>query len=303
MNFFREKRNRIHLIITLCAFGVFWLINLPAFENLPRGKIFLMKLASYNYLIAGLILINLFVLSVKKLERYSHITIFILTLGWGYALAELAYRSSVLVAPGNWESFLTPAGVQHLNQFFLHRIFHAIPLGFVFLLFFLFPEQPYTNFIRIGNLRTRTGIINPQKEETWEKILVKFAILVFAVITVIFFINHLNQAPIQLILILLAPIFLYAFWNCFVEESLFRGVLLSVFSQVFSESGANWFQAILFALVHYDPTALTLSLIKIGLFTFLGWFFGRATLETRGIGTSFVMHTLLVTGIEVRLLV
>lgn len=111
-----------------------------------------------------------------------------------------------------------------------------------------------------------------------------------------------RSSQIQIPVLMLVPVFLYAGWTSLMEESIFRGFLLPTLLNRLSQRTAIITQAAVFAVIHVKPFDLKTSFLAGVLFIFLGWFFGRAAVETGGIGASYVMHTALILGIEIKLL-
>jgi membrane protease YdiL (CAAX protease family) len=263
-----------------------------------------MSLASYFWIVLMLTPVFAIFMMVKSLNKFLPIFDFLLVITCSYGITEIVYRSFTLALPGGLVGILDSRTVGHLNYFFLHRIYHLLPLASVFALFQLFPRGYFPEFLRIGKFSEQTGIIDKTGfTRSWKEVLMWFAgwtALVFAVLVV--YALWKNEFRFSFPLGMIVALLLYAIWNCFVEETLFRGVLLSVFSKTLSPNIANILQAFLFGIVHVDPADAVTSIIKVLLFTFLGWFFGRAARETNGIGASFIMHTMLVVCIELRLL-
>jgi membrane protease YdiL (CAAX protease family) len=262
-----------------------------------------MSFENYTIIIGVMLALLILTFLWKRLSDVSFILIFLIVLVCGYACSELLYRMYPISVPDSISGLLNSKTVEHLNLFFLHRIFHIIPLTLVLLTYCFFPKGYYSNFFKFGNLNIETDVLNKKAPTTWKKIVSRFAVVVAIVFSVLVVYginkNGISTVPVSL----LGAIVLYASWNCLVEETLFRGLLLSIFSKVLKNNYANILQAFLFGIVHIDPYNIPVSIAKVILFTFIGWFFGRAARETGGIGPSYLMHTMLVLGIEFKLIV
>jgi membrane protease YdiL (CAAX protease family) len=90
---------------------------------------------------------------------------------------------------------------------------------------------------------------------------------------------------------LIPIILLLAAANGFTEEITFRAAPISSVYEVVGKSNAIWMAAILFGLSHYIggvPSGVPGVLIT----TFLGWFFGKCMLDSRGFFWPWLFHTL-----------
>ena len=93
----------------------------------------------------------------------------------------------------------------------------------------------------------------------------------------------LSRLPVALPFILIA-----AAANAFIEEFVFRSVMLARLSPILGGQQANWLQTILFGLSHYFGTPSgPLGVLMSG---FLGWLNGKSMLESRGFTIAFILH-------------
>ena len=79
--------------------------------------------------------------------------------------------------------------------------------------------------------------------------------------------------------------------NALDEEIIFRNGLLAPLAPAVGAAPALWMTAVLFGMAHYSGT-FPGGLIWFALTAFLGWIFGKAMLETRGVFWSWLMHFL-----------
>jgi len=287
------------LILLFSAIFLVWL-KLPLIKPFAKKTAFFLSLDTYFYFILSIFIINLVFTIIPKTRKYTHPFNFILVLADGYCISEVVYRCFPIEVPPGWLLFLGEKGINHLNNFLLHRLMHFFPLVMILGLYCIYADS-IESYLHFGNLSIETNILNKKIPQKWKAILIKFCLWLIGILVIIFFLKK-AQGDIKFPLVMLIPIFLYALWNCLVEETVFRGILLPVFCKTYDQRWGNIIQAVLFGFIHFNPLDIKTSLLKVLLFSFLGWFFGRATIETRGIGTSYIMHTLIVIGIEVRLL-
>jgi membrane protease YdiL (CAAX protease family) len=120
--------------------------------------------------------------------------------------------------------------------------------------------------------------------------------LVFTLVVVLaqffMFILPLSPTPDTLhhLMPLIPMILLLAAANGFTEEITLRAAPISTVYEVVGKSNAIWMAAILFGLSHYlggIPSGVPGVLIT----TFLGWFFGKCMLDSRGFFWPWLFHT------------
>jgi membrane protease YdiL (CAAX protease family) len=90
---------------------------------------------------------------------------------------------------------------------------------------------------------------------------------------------------------LIPMILLLAAANGFTEEITLRAAPISTVYEVVGKTNAIWMAAILFGLSHYIggiPSGVPGVLIT----TFLGWFFGKCMMDSRGFFWPWLFHTL-----------
>jgi membrane protease YdiL (CAAX protease family) len=101
-----------------------------------------------------------------------------------------------------------------------------------------------------------------------------------------------NQPTIGMIaktLPLLPFIILISATNAFSEEVMFRSTLLAPLETAIARSSALAIISVFFGLAHYSGSFPS-GLVWVLLTGFLGFLFGKAMLETRGLGTSWFLH-------------
>lgn len=291
----------INIFVLVISAVILILLKLPFINALSAKKGYFFEFNSYFYFISAFFVLNLVFLFIPLMKKFNCLINLTLIIADGYTLAEMLYRWHPISITQTSLSFLGEQEIFHLNGFFLHRLFQIIPLIMGVLMFFAYGRGYFENYLKFGDLSVDTFILNKNQAQKWRWILIKF-LLWLSGLTIFIFLVQTNKTKGYFPLFMLLPIFLYSFWNCLVEEVLFRGLLLSVSSKAMKAEIANILQAVLFGLIHFSPMDINMSLIKVVLFAYLGWFFGKATMETKGIGASYLMHSLLVVGIEIRVL-
>lgn len=291
----------INIVVLVFSAVMLILLKMPFVKALSAMKGYFFELDTYFYFILAFFVLNIIFMIIPITKKYSCLLNLILTIANGYLLADILYRFHPLIITQTSLSFLGEPEIFHLNGFFLHRLFQLIPLVMAVMLFFAYGRGYFENYLKFGDLSVETFILNKNQAQKWRWILIKF-LLWLSGLTIFIFLVQTNKTKGYFPLFMLLPIFLYSFWNCLVEEVFFRGLLLSVSSKVMKAEIANFLQAVLFGLIHFSPMDMKMSLIKVVLFAYMGWFFGKAAMETKGIGASYLMHSLLVVGIEIRVL-
>lgn len=243
---------------------------------------YFMPLSDYIWVIGALwIMTAFFFLSGK---RWVEITLPILIMICGLASLEYLYPVLSLRLP---VALGQPLGdlVQNLNGYFFNRSYLYVVVLILAFYAATIKISPISYLIP-GNIRVFTPVINPKVYTPWRNILIKF-IIILAVGTIIkIFLNPVGNFHWQIFFATL----LGALNTSLVEEILFRALLLPLFSESVGFKTGNWIQAVFFGLIHYPSFNLLQYIMKIVIFTFLGWLWGHATYETKGIGTSWLMH-------------
>lgn len=108
---------------------------------------------------------------------------------------------------------------------------------------------------------------------------------------------------------ILIPIALGMAVMALAEEVLFRGLLRPLAERALGPALGNLLQALLFGLAHVsvallasgDPRLAPRELVRLGLWVLLGWFFGLAARDTRGLAVPVSLHLVLGLAIYVSL--
>jgi membrane protease YdiL (CAAX protease family) len=220
---------------------------------------------------------------------------------FGYMTAEIVFRYSPPAIPSGYLHFLGLKGAAHINAFFMHRALQVFPLVMMTALLLSYKGK-FPNYLRFGDLSVKTDILNRNNPQAWSSVLLRFGIYLFLILGIMTVISYRRFSPAGLNTGLLIPIILYAGWNCFVEETIFRGILMPVLSGSFGDKTGNIIQAVLFGCMHLSPVNIAVSVVRMVIFTFLGWFFGNAVKQTQGLGTSWILHMLIIFAIEIRIM-
>ena len=259
----------------------------------------------FRAILIGLILLVTFT-AIPQLRGARTIILSLQVFILGYCGAEIVYRLfhpklSVAFRHSSFAiSFL------HLDYYFIHRLYQLIPLAVMLVFFFSYPKGTFIHYFRPGDWDAATNF-RKRRQDTWKKMVIFFltvllvAFILSAIIS-LFLPTPAKNADILKVpnwWTLLIPMMLYAFTGAFIEESLFRGIFLPVFSRFLGERG-NLYQAFLFGGIHFDITRPDISFMKLILFTFLGYIWGRAAKETGGIGCGMVMHFAIILMLELK---
>lgn len=237
-------------------------------------------------------------LLIIKQKKYSPLINFFALTSLGYYVSELFYYFLPLKISAGFLSIITVQEALHLNQFFLHRLLSILPFLFSLILIKAYKDK-YFGFFSMGRLDAKTDVLGAKNIRTWKSLLIKFFFWIVLALSLIVLINR-NSLSTDFSYTLLFSILLYALWTSFFEETLFRGILLPILSWEWGFKAGILIQALLFGLIHFTPFNTVASLTAVTIFTLLGAFLGKAAKDTQGIGTSFLMHFLLIFAIELR---
>jgi membrane protease YdiL (CAAX protease family) len=247
----------------------------------------------------------IFLFFMPPLKRYTRIFLFMQVFFLGYLGSELLFRAFPFkLGPLLPQASLYRAALDHLDYYFLHRLYSLVPLIALAGFFLWQSGGGLANRLRFGDWQARTNILKYPHPLPWKAVIGRFVFwlggifLIFLVLSIF----RGRALPIQggALPLLGLAILLYAAFVALFEETIFRGIFLPLFSAYWGDVGGNLMQALFFGLIHFQPGMLLVSGAKILLFTFLGWFFGRATRETEGLGASCTMHFLILVILELR---
>ena len=318
-----KRKKKLILVVSfisallLCCYFKFYYIDCVKKFNL-RYTPYFFDLDDYLYFIAGLWIIAIISLFVPRLDRLGQIVSAILLGATGYAFLEMIYpnfRVEIPPAPT-----LLPPGKHYydiitgdLNYYLIHRTYQYVPLIFIVLVLFRSREERQESFLQPGNWKIETGFLDKKNPCPWSRVVLRISciavILAIAALVLRLKLAHgsftalfwgplphgsMLMRPVIDQIVLLPSNILGAANNCFIEEFLFRGVLLTVFSRAIGQKWGNLLQALLFGMIHFPSFSLIHYLEKVVVFTFIGWLFGKATIETGGIKSSWVIHTMIV---------
>ena len=261
-----------------------------------------------NYLKAlGLGLVFLMFTMLPKLRDARIVLLFLQVFILGFLGSEVLYRlfhPKLTALYPDSPYFLI---FYHLDYYFFHRLYQVVPLGALLLLFFSYPRKSLPSYLRFGSLDNCTALLRSSRN-TWRKVTLFFIGIVLAVFVLytIFslltqtslVIGRFQQAP--LLWMLIVPIALYGGATALLEESFFRAIFLPVFAGTMPQRG-NLYQALFFGTIHFDAAHPERSLLKLVIFSFIGWIWGKAAQETGGIGGGALMHFAILLVLEMRI--
>lgn len=297
------------------AFLIFLVLELLSYGILrsDRGSpvYFASAMSFYRTLLLCLLLLVIFT-AVPSLRQYREIFLFLAVFVLGYFAAEVIYRFFHPKLSLLYPSSAYILSFYHLDYFFIHRLYQIMPILSLGLLFISYPGDYFRRYFRWGDwdaLFTAPSLLSGKMHSrTWKETTLFFlavltcGVLITALLTYLFNIPPRTIKPIGThgTVPLLLAIFLYTITAAFVEEILFRGFFLSLFSKVLGSAKGNIYQALIFGALHIDITFPLRSLAKVIVFSFIGWFWGKATKETNGVGCSFLMHCSVLIALELR---
>lgn len=313
-----RKKLKIILAISIAASAII-LLHIR-FLGLPVGpRVLFFYLNQYLYvMIPGLIIVALS-LFIPQINRAGQIIAVFLLGVVGYSVADMIYSHFRIALPGVQNASLNLI-YGDLNGYFFNRCYQYLPILLMILVLFPSRNDRESSLLKFGNWNMETGTIDKNNPMPWKRVVLRissfalimaFIALALRVMTsekfgaglhngisswLDFLLNTRFGAlrPIHEQLTLIPSNVLGAVNNCFIEELIFRGILLTVFCRVIGDKWGNVLQAFLFGLVHFPSFNFWHYLAKIIVFSFLGWLFGRAAIETGGIKSSWSIHSAIV---------
>lgn len=295
-----EKKVRIVLFSSLLLIG-------PAYFFLSKNyglntSFYFFSFSFYFKWIILTLSTLIFSLFFKRTRHLNSIWAVLTLLGWGYLMAEIAFHEFPLNIP--YIFGISTEVISHLNNYFINRSYQYIPLVllYVFLLKNNKEGKSESHYIHIGDISNKTRFLGRNEPDSWIGVCLRINTYLAIVLGIsIFFSFCHNFGSVKVHnYSLIIPLILYALNNCFIEEALFRGLFLKVFKDSLGERAGNFLQALFFGLIHFPSLNMFNYILKVVIFTFLGWIWGRATLETRGIFCSWFLHVGIVIAIGLR---
>jgi len=274
--------------IIIIGIAVIFLL-LSFFKYIPESvDKYWMGLKLYQYIMIVCLILN--VISVLgPLKSLKHSLSLMLAWSIAYSMVEIIFVNTFYLIPVYTEAFQ-----DNFKTFFIQTCYQFI--GIIILLSFFYNNKAAwsKSFLRAGNMKAGTTALGYKEPMPWYMVVTRFSVAVIIIFLILLTVQNLWPAYSNEKFINYLPVLLGTVTNCLVEEILNRGIFLGVFLQEMSGGKANLLQAIIFGLLHWPSYTLLHYLMKIVLFTFLGWFFGRATIETKGIMPSTIMHSVLI---------
>ena len=147
-------------------------------------------------------------------------------------------------------------------------------------------------FLVLGDLRAP---IRPEpwlgfpKPEPWTSFGGKWLLFLgIGMVVILGFFGSINPPALLAALPLMPVILLLAGLNAFSEEVAYRSAQLAPLVRAVGARQAWWLAAVLFGIGHYY--GVPYGLMGVVLATFMGWFLGKAMLETRGFFWPWLIH-------------
>jgi len=256
------------------------------------------------------------------LEAAAHACGLVAFATFGYALMEMFYGfinlRFGLATPGSfWAPFFS-----ELDTYILDRSYQYLALLVFLLLLRNGLQGSFTPFLAVGDGNRETLILGGEQPMPWRRACLRLTVMLLSLAAL-----GLLARPQTSFSADRWPAFIGRLIggtnNSFIEELLFRGMLLPALLVRISAGPANWIQALLFSVIHWSyvgdgspsENAPSLALfrygaslltpgdplqqeaVKLGLYTGIGLLLGRAAIETRGIGVSTLLHALITVSI------
>gem|GEM_PF-1122905 len=288
-----DRKIKIILLIASLSLVLDWLY--VHFHGVPKE--YFLALNYYIYIIGFLIILVALSLLFRPLSNAGQVLAVILLFFTGYALLEIIYFKFPLILPSDPHNRMTNLIYGDLTLYFFHRCYQYIPIAILIIVLFPTGRERLESLVKAGNWNILTGILDSKNPRSWEGVVRRIGLmtLCLAVIALLLRLKlHNLMRPFEDQAVLFPSNVLGAVNNCFIEELIFRGIFLSVFVKALGVRWGVFLQALLFGLVHFPSFNPLHYLAKVVVFTFLGWLFGRASVETGGIKTSWCLHSIIV---------
>jgi membrane protease YdiL (CAAX protease family) len=280
------KENKRQIIIMLIAI-IF--LSLSFFRYIPdNGDKYWMGLKIYQYIMIAFLILNIISI-LGPLKSLKNSLSLMLTWSISYSLVEIIFVNTFYFLPVYKETFW-----DNFKTFFIQTSYQFI--GIIILLSFFYNNKSEwrESFLKAGNMKEGTTVLGYKEPVPWYMVVMRFSFAVIIIFVILLTVQKLWPAYSNKNFINYLPVLLGTVTNCLVEEILNRGIFLGVFLRDMSKRKANLLQAVIFGLLHWPSYTLLHYLMKVVIFTFLGWFFGRASMETKGILASTIMHSVLI---------
>jgi membrane protease YdiL (CAAX protease family) len=275
-----------------------WLLLQSRFDLGPTSGNYFFSLRTYLIIIGAAGIASLGAAVMGRGAAIITICACALLWGWGYLGADLVYQGFRAKLLLSGMPLISQDAASYMNVYLVGKLYQIIPLAIIFVALFA-GRRGASHWCRIGYIRTMTTILNRRKPMPWSAVVARIIMYLAVVFVVMIAVNpRTSGAPLGMVI----PIVLYAMVNCAMEEAMFRGLFLPRFTEALGFKWGNLLQAFLFGLVHWPSFNMVHYLEKVVIFTFLGWLFGRATRETGGLSASWLVHTAIVTMVELRAL-
>jgi membrane protease YdiL (CAAX protease family) len=219
-----------------------------------------------------------------------------------YAAMELVYQRMTLRLPLTGTSPAAVAFLGQVNGYVLDRSYQYFAILALWLLLRLALAPTWTSRVQPGDPRQETTILGGDQPMPWSRVARRLTAMIILLAGAGAFLRFTGTFDGRLAA-LLGGRFLGGFNNSLIEEIVFRGLLLPAFLLPLGPTGANWLQAAFFSVNHYSfieewallPVAI--ESCRLLFYLGIGWFLGRSTLETGGIGISTYLHFLITAAI------
>lgn len=243
---------------------------------------------------------------VTRMEAVGHAFGLTALATFGYALMELFYgainlRLGLAVTGSFWAPFFG-----ELDTYILDRSYQYIALLVFFFLLRVALKGSFTSFLTPGDGTRETVILGPEQPMPWRRACLRLTVMLLGLAAL-----GLLARPQVSFDAGRWPAFLGRLLggtnNSFIEELLFRGLLLPALMVRLSAGPANWIQALLFSVIHWSYVGdgtwqpVQQEAVKLGLYTGIGLLLGRASYESKGIGISTLLHALITASIWMHL--
>jgi len=289
------SENRIKIIVISASLSLLFYWLYVHFFGVP--KVYFLPLDCYIRIIGPLILMVTLSLYVKSLFRAGQVLAVILLFLTGYAMLEIVYFRFPVVLHSDPGNRITSLIYGDLTLYFFHRCYQYIPIALMIAVLFPTARERQESSVNPGDWNVQTGILDAKNPRSWEGVVRRIGVmtLCLAVIALLLRLKcHSLMRPFEDQAILFPSNVLGAVNNCFIEELIFRGIFLSVFVKAIGVRWGVFLQALLFGLIHFPSFNPLHYMAKVVVFTFLGWLFGKASVETGGIKTSWCLHSIIV---------
>ncbi|MCL5036569.1 MAG: CPBP family intramembrane metalloprotease [Chloroflexi bacterium] len=289
------------VVVVLASIAAIILLWYPEGKQFQGGGVFFTFDAFKR-----VILVNLFWIIVlafmPRLVVFLDVFLFIQVFFLGFFSAQVIYK--IYPPQISWFSFFPDWAQSYMASHGTVRAYLFIPVIFFLVFYLTYPPGRFRSLLSVGNFSKMTKLLG--KPMTWGAVAKRFLLYLGGFLLLFLVIRAVSNQGFAFSgafsawdgISRLIAIAVYAGIVALCEETIYRGIFLSVLADSFKPAIAIIIQAILFSIIHYMPgQPVYISAGALLIYGFLGWILGKAAWETGGLGAGFLIHFSIITSL------